>query len=274
MLRTVKNLEDYVISATDGNIGHIKDVYFDDETWCVRFFVVETGTWLSRKQVLISPISIGHANWADKQLSVSITKYQVEHSPDIDTQKPVSRQQEIRLLEYYGYPYYWGGYGMWGDNVLPNMMLTGYVDLTSQHHDDHTKETKAAKAEQHKEDDIHLRSCEAVIDYRIQAIDGDIGHIEGLLIDEDTWVIRYIIVNTSNWWLGHQVLIPRHWIEDLSWSDASASVNLTQQEVKDAPSYNSNMQVDRKMEMHIYNHYGRLGYWMDKDKHATEKSQH
>lgn len=271
MLRTVKNIEDYVISATDGNIGHVKDVYFDDETWCVRYLVVETGTWLSSRKVLISPISIGLANWADKLLPVSITKDQVESSPDINTQKPVSRQQEIQLLEYYGYPYYWGGYGMWGDSVYPNVMLSGYVDLVSPPYDDDPKATKASKAEQHQGDDIHLRSCQAVIDYRIHASDGDIGHIQDLLIDEETWAIRYLIVNTSNWWLGHQVLIPAHWIEDVSWADANTTVNLTRQAVKDAPPYNLAMPVDRKMEMKIYQHYGRPGYWMDEEKHETAK---
>lgn len=272
MLRTVKHMEDYVISATDGNIGHVKDVYFDDETWCVRYLVVDTGTWLSSRKVLISPISIGQANWADKQLPVSITKEQVENSPDINTQTPVSRQQEIRLLKYYGYPYYWGGYGMWGDSVYPNLMLTGYVDLVSRPNDEDPQAVRAVKAEQHQDDDTHLRSSQAVIDYRIHASDGDIGHIEDLLIDEETWAIRYLIVNTSNWWLGHQVLIPADWIEDVSWPDAKASVNLTRQAVKDAPPYNPLMPVDRKTEISIYNHYGRPGYWLDEEQHETAKS--
>jgi hypothetical protein len=266
MLHAYKNMKGYVISATDGNIGHVKDVYFDDETWCVRYLVVDTGTWLSSRKVLISPISIGQANWDDKLLPVSITKDQVANSPDIKTQKSVSRQQEILLLEYYGYPYYWGGSGIWGAGVYPNMMLTGYVDLVSPPHEYHPEVAKAieeAKTKKNQDDDVHLRSCQAVINYHIQATDGDIGHIQGLLIDEETWVIRYMIVNTSNWWLGHQVLIPPHWIEDVSWQDAKVSVNLTRQEVKEAPPYNPAVQVDRKMEMYIYNHYGRPGYWMD-----------
>jgi sporulation protein YlmC with PRC-barrel domain len=271
MLRTVKNMQDSVISTTDGNIGHVKDVYFDDETWCVRYLVVDTGTWLSSRNVLLSPISIGLANWADKLLPVSITKEQVKNSPDISTEKPVSRQQEIELLEYYGYPYYWGGYGMWGAGVYPNMMLTGYVGLVLPPHDEDPEATKAFKAEQHQDDDIHLRSFQALIDYHIHATDGDIGHIQDLIVDEETWAIRYMIVNTSNWGLGRQVLIPAPWIQDVSWQDAKASVNLTRQAVKDAPPYNPAMQVDRKMEMYIYNHYGCPGYWMAEEKHETAK---
>jgi hypothetical protein len=273
MLRTIKNLEGYTIQATDGNIGHVTDFYFDDKTWCARYLVVDTGTWLSSREVLISPISIGIANWADKLLPVSITKDQVENSPDINTQKPVSRQQEIQLFEYYGYPYYWGGYGMWGEGMYPSMMLTRHDGFILPPHDEDPEATKASRAEQNQDDDIHLRSCQAIINYHIHATDGDIGHIEGLLIDEDTWAIRYMIVNTSNWWLGHQVLIPPHWIEDVSWVDAKASVNLTRQDVKDAPAYNEAMQVDRKAEMYIYNHYGRLGYWVDDERNDTQKPQ-
>ena len=151
-------------------------------------------------------------------------------------------------------------------------MLTGYVDLVSSPHDEDPEVTKASKAKRLQDDDIHMRSCQAVIDYHIHATDGDIGHIQGLLIDEETWAIRYMIVNTSNWWLGHEVLIPPHWIQDVSWTDAKVSVNLTRQAVKDAPPYNPAMQVDRKMEMYIYNHYGRPGYWIEEAKHETAKA--
>jgi hypothetical protein len=113
----MKDLEDYVIGAADGTIGHVKDFYFDDEAWVIRYLVVDTGTWLSSRTVLISPIAIGHPNWLEKILPVSITKEQVKNSPDIDTEKPVSRQHEIQYLGYYGYPYYWGGPGLWAGGL-------------------------------------------------------------------------------------------------------------------------------------------------------------
>jgi len=115
MLRSMKDLEDYALGATDGTIGHVKDFYFDDEAWVIRYLVVETGRWLSSRKVLISPIAIGNPNWVDRILPVSITKEQVKNSPDIDTAKPVSRQHEILDLNYYGFPPYWGGRDMgWG----------------------------------------------------------------------------------------------------------------------------------------------------------------
>jgi|ERR1022692_1124059 hypothetical protein len=265
MLRSMKDLEDYAIGATDGTIGHVKDLYFDDEAWVIRYLVVDTGTWLSSRKVLISPIAIDHPNWADKVLPVSITKEQVKNSPDIDTEKPVSRQHEIQYLGYYGYPYYWGGAGLWGGGTYPNIMMPdypGFVSTPNAVESDAEKAYAQAEEVRHQDDDSHLRSCKAVISYHVQATDGDIGHVQGLLVDEETWAVRYLIVDTSNWWLGHQVLIAPEWIQDVSWPDATVSINLTQQAVKDSPPYDSAVQPDRKQEIGIHDHYGRPGYWM------------
>ncbi len=266
MLRTMNDLEDYAIRATDGTIGHVKDFYFDDEMWVIRYLVVDTGTWLLDRRVLISPIAIDHPNWTEKILPVSITKEQVKNSPEIDTQKPVSRQHEIRYLGYYGYPYYWGGAGLWGGGLYPNIMMPGDVGFASTPPAAQSEVQKAyvrAEAARHENEDPHLRSCKAVEGYHIQATDGDIGHVQGLLVEEETWAIRYLIVDTSNWWLGHKVLIAPQWIQDVSWSDATVSVNLTRQAVKDAPPYDSAAQLDRKQETGIHEHYGRPGYWAD-----------
>ncbi|MDZ4730203.1 MAG: PRC-barrel domain-containing protein [Xanthomonadales bacterium] len=277
MLRSMKDLEDYAIRATDGNIGHVKDFYFDDEAWVIRYFVVDTGSWLSSRKVLISPIAIGDPDWTDKVLPVSITKEQVKSSPDIDTDKPVSRQHEMRYLGYYGYPSYWGGAGLWGGGAYPGMMMTsdGVLGSTAYVADPEVQEAYArADEERHRDDDPHLRSCKAVIDYHIHASDGDIGHVQGLLVDEQSWAIRYLIVNTSNWWLGHQVLIAPQWIKNVGWSETTVSVDLTRQAVKDAPPYDSTAQLDRTQEMGIHEHYGRSGYWADEVESEAEISHH
>jgi len=119
MLRNITELRGYAILATDGHIGTVDDFYFDDEDWAIRYLVVDTGGWLSGRKVLISPLSLGHPDFVGRLLPVSLTKSQVEHSPDIDTRKPVSRQHEAELFEYYGYPYYWGGAGLWGWVRIP-----------------------------------------------------------------------------------------------------------------------------------------------------------
>ena len=127
MLRSIDELENLSVRATDSLIGDIRDLYFDDETWVVRYLIVGTGTWLSSRKVLISPIAVGHPDWSGKTLPVSITTEQVKHSPDIDTDKPVSRQHEMQHLGYFGYPYYWGGSGLWGADPYPAAMRPGVV---------------------------------------------------------------------------------------------------------------------------------------------------
>ena len=273
MLRSMNDLEGYAIGATDGNIGHVRDFYFDDEAWAVRYLVVDTGTWLSSRKVLISPIAIGRPNWAAKVLPVEISKEKVKNSPDIDTEKPVSRQHEISYFGYYGYPYYWGGAGLWGGGTYPAMMMPRYSGLVPTPRDPQSNaERSFARAEsaRHQNDDLHLRSCKAVMTYHVQASDGDIGHVQGLLLDDETWAIRYIIVNTSNWWMGHQVLIAPQWIENVSWREATVSVNVTRQAVKDAPPYDPAAVLDRTRELGLYEHYGRPGYWADDEQREPE----
>jgi sporulation protein YlmC with PRC-barrel domain len=269
MLRSLSDLEGYAIRATDGTIGHVKDFYFDDEDWVVRYLIVDTGSWLSSRKVLISPIAVGQSSWADKILSVSITREQVKNSPDIDTDKPVSRQHEMEYLGYYSYPYYWGGAGFWGPGIYPSMraMGVGYAGSNSEYLTAAADQTQLAReARRHENDDPHLRSGKAVMKYHIEASDGGIGHLQGLLLDQDTWAIRYLIVDTSNWWLGHQVLIAPQWIKNVSWPDHTVRVNLTRQAVKDAPPYDPALTLDRAKEIGLHKHYERAGYWADEVK--------
>jgi hypothetical protein len=185
---------------------------------------------------------------------VSVTKDQVKNSPGIDSHKPVSRQHELAYSAYYGYPCYWGGTGLWGGSAYPSAMLT---DL-----DEDAILTRARQ--RHTSDDQHLRSCEAVKGYHVHASDGDIGHVEEFLVDERTWAIRYLIVNTSNWWLGHQVLVAPAWLEAVSWTYSKVTTSLTRQEVRSAPAYSSLLSLNRDDEEGIYRHYRRKGYWQDK----------
>jgi uncharacterized protein YrrD len=265
MLRSMNDLEGYAIGATDGTVGQVKDFYFDDEAWVVRYLVVETGAWLNSRKVLISPFSIGVPNWNDKLLPVTITQEQVKNSPDIDTEKPVSRQHESEYLGYYGYPSYWGGSALWGGELYPDMLLPGALGVASPYESRGEEQEAYTRAEalRHRNDDPHLRSCKAVVGYHIVASDGEIGHVHGLLVDERSWAIRYLVVNTSNWWVGHQVLIAPQWIAEVSWSEATVTVDLTREAVREAPPYDESSKLDRQQEVGIYKHYGRPGYWGD-----------
>lgn len=252
MLRKVNDLRGFAIHATDGEIGEVDDFYFDDEDWAIRYLIVDTGGWLSGRKVLISPYAIGVPDWEGRKLPVTLTKAQVEGSPDIDTQKPVSRQHEAYYSTYYGYPYYWGSEGLWGLGTYPGVMTP---DPATARDRDRLPEVPAEPAA-----DAHLRSCRELDGYHIHALDGDIGHFEDVLVDDRTWAIRYLLVNTGNWWSGHLVLISPQWVDDVSWADSNISVGLTRQAVKDAPPYDEQTPLDRAAEDAIYRHYGRSDY--------------
>jgi hypothetical protein len=279
MLRNMRDIEDYSVTATDGIVGYVKDLYFDDESWVVRYLIVDTGAWLSQRRVLISPISIDQPNWTTKTLPVSITREQVQNSPDIDTDKPVSRQHERGYLGYYGYPYYWRGGGLWGASLYPNLMFSapGYGGTNADYrraHAQHERADAEADADRHHADDPHLRSGNAIMRYQVHATDGDIGHVGGIIVDEDTWAIRYLIVNTSNWWLGHQVIIAPKWIDNFEWVHSKVVVGLSRQAVKDAPPYSSTATLNREVEVRTHIHHGRIGYWQHEVKHDAAATAH
>ena len=271
MLRTLKELHNYTIGASDGVIGQVKDLYLDDATWVVRYLVVETGTWLASKKVLISPMAIGKPDWAQRLLPVSLTRDQVKNSPDVDTEKPVTRQHELAYSDYYGYPDYWGGLGYWGGGLYPYMMLSSYAGATALHAMHHDADgAQALPDARHDESaDPHLRSCAAIVGYHLHTSDGEIGHVCGMLIDDATWAVRYLIIDTSNWWIGHQMLVAPSWIEAASWTDATVSVKLTRQAVKDAPVYDASKHLTRADEALLHEHYERAGYWVEDEKHGT-----
>ena len=273
MLRSLKDLENCAIGATDGPIGQIKDFYFDDDAWVIRYLVVDTGSWLSGRMVLISPMSVVQPNWADRVLPVAITQEQVRMSPDIDTDRPVSRQHEAAYLGYYGYPPYWGGTGTWGEGMYPYATPPDYagmgVDGAARELED--RAYARAERERHRHDNPHLRSCRAVLGYHIHATDGEIGHVETLLVDERNWAIRYMVVNTSNWWLGHKVLVAPQWISGVHWADESVTVDLSRAAIQGAPTYDSTVELNRQREAGLYAHHGRGAYWSE--ARAQERSE-
>ncbi len=262
MLRQSKDLQDLNIVATDGAIGEVEDLYFDDQTWAIRYLVVDAGSWLSSRKVLISPIAAGKPDWSDMLLPVSLTREQVKNSPDIDTDMPVTRQHESDYLDYYNYPYYWGGMGLWGSGGYPYMLVpgdAGYGPAAATRAEAEVAQARQRQIE--RESDPHLRSCKAVVGYHIEASDGEIGHVQGLLVDEESWAIRYMVVSTSNWWLGHDVLVAPQWIKRVNWAEQTVAVDLTRDALKQAPWYDPAVPLSREMELAVYKHYGRAGYW-------------
>ncbi|MFT5905955.1 MAG: hypothetical protein ACI9E1_001560 [Cryomorphaceae bacterium] len=248
MLFKTKKLELYKLKSLDGEIGKVADFFFDDQHWTIRYLVANTGAWLTKRKVLISPYALGEAFKEEHLISVDLTKEQIEDSPFLDSDKPVSRQFEADYSHYYGSPYYWGGSGVWG---MYSTMFGGKV----------LSDFEQKKDE--KTGDLHLRSVNEVSTYHIHAIDGEIGHVEDFIIDDESWTIRYMVVNTRNWWPGKKVLISPAWIERVSWDESEVYLNLTREAIAVAPEYTDEAQMNRDYEVSLYKHYEFKEYWLN-----------
>jgi sporulation protein YlmC with PRC-barrel domain len=246
MQNTVSQLTGYSIGAKDGDIGSVDDVLFDDKLWTVRYVIADTAKWLPGRRVVISPIALGRVETDEKRLSVSLTKKQVENSPDVDSRN-FSREHETSYYDYYGWPYYWVGGDVWGAGTFPS-------DLATQ------QRLEMAAREQ-ETGDSHLRSAKEVMGYYIEATDGDIGHVEDFVVDDDTWEIRYMVVDTKNWWPGKKVLVAPEWIERVSWADSRVYVDLSREAIKSGPEFDPDV-LNRDYEERLYKHYDRPGYWI------------
>jgi uncharacterized protein YrrD len=253
MLKAVDELKGFTIGATDGEIGKIIDLYFDDEKWTVRYLVVDTGGWLTGRQVLISPLSVTKVEWHANRINLGLTKGQVENSPAIEADKPVSRQHEMDYFTYYNYPHYWAGPYIWGPASLPGQVFA------TRPMDNQAREIAEMKQ---SSEDVHLRSIREVTGYYIEAKDGDIGHVEKFIIDDESWTIRYIVVDTRNWLPGKKVLVAPEWISSVSWSDSRVYVDLSRDAVENCPQYDPYQPIERDYEDRMYRHYQRPHHWV------------
>lgn len=253
MLRGIKDLRGYKILATDGEIGKVYEFYFDDQTWTIRYLVVETGSWLFERRVLLSPIVLGQPHWDAQIFPVNLTMMQVKNSPRVDANKPVSRQLEVELHNYYNWPYYWVGGGLASDamTAIPPHGITEQL---------RREDEKLASGELGIADP-HLRSTREVIGYHIQATNGEIGHVEDFIVDDETWTIRYMVVDTKNWLPGKKVLVAPVWIESLHWAEAKVHVNLTRDKIEKSPEFDPAVPVSREYEERLHDFYGRPKYW-------------
>lgn len=257
MLRRASSLNGFTIGATDGDIGSVVDLYFDDQSWTVRHLVADTGRWLTGRQVLISPMSFRGIDWQNSRIEVNLTKGQIENSPSIETDKPISRQREMEYYGYYSMQYYWTGPYRWGAWATPYT----YAAPVAPPPERGTSPEREVFARQRQEGDPHLRSCGAVTGYYIQTTDGDIGHVEDFLVDDGDWAIRYVVVDTRNWLPGKHVLVSPDWMDRISWADSTVYVNTTRERVQNSPEYDPARPPDRAYEARLYDYYGRPRYW-------------
>lgn len=250
MLNNVKNLRGFTVAASDGDAGNIQDVYFDDEKWIIRHLVVETGGWFSGRKVLISPFSVLGVDWPDERMRLNLTKEQIRNGPDIDIDKPVSRQHEAAVHDHYGYPYYWAGPYVWGYSAYPTLLAERAAEYA---HEDAVGENIRKEREQ---GDPHLRSGREVVGYEIQATDDTVGHVEDFLFDDRDWSIRLMIVETRNWWPGRDVLISPKRIDRISWENRQIIVNITREEVEGSQEYDPAYPPPIGPKNEIYHRFG------------------
>lgn len=216
MLVKAKLLRHYKLVGTDSEVGRIDEFYFDDRHWTIRYVVADTGKWLKGRQVLLSPYALTDMISGMHEVGVNLTKEQIEKSPPIKTDEPVSRQFEESYYGFYGWPMYWAGAYLWGQ----------YPDIVK----DPSKWTNVTS---HKSTwNSHLRSTREVRGYSVHALDGEAGHIDDFVIDLDTWNIKSLIIDTGSWWSGDKVFIPPSVIQNVRWGDKRVDVNLTREELK------------------------------------------
>jgi uncharacterized protein YrrD len=250
MLHHLASLHGYHLAATDGEIGKVRDVYFDDHTWTVRYLIVGAGSWLTGRDVLIAPRSLGAVDPENRTIAVQLTQEQVRNSPPIETAQPISRHYEMQFHQYYGWDPYWmnaaGVPGLWAP--FPPAVMP--IDPPPQEVDESKR-------------DPHLRSVEEVTGYGIHAQDGEIGHVTDFIADDTAWRIRYMAVKTGILMFGRTVLLSPEWIERISFDRKEVFVNVPQQAIKEAPEYDETAPVAREFEESLHRHYNRQAYWQE-----------
>jgi sporulation protein YlmC with PRC-barrel domain len=253
MLFAGSALMGYKIYAEDGQIGSVSDLLFDDRTWRFRWLVVQTGGWTTDREVLIHPVAIETVDHDRQIVQLNLTVDRVKNSPDVYSDLPVSRQAEFTMMDYYDWDPLWGmglyDIGMMGGYIGPPRYF-GPQDLAQI----------GDLAERYQEGDANLRSLKTVIGYHIHATDGLIGHVENTLIDDKSWDIRYMMVDTSNWWMGKHVLISPYAVADISWSANEISLNISKESVKSSPPWDPAKLISEAEEQGLHRHYGWAGY--------------
>ncbi|MDG5813563.1 PRC-barrel domain-containing protein [Chitinispirillales bacterium ANBcel5] len=250
------------LHATDGKIGKVDDFYFDDTNWALRYLVADVGSWLLGKKILLSPAALGKP--LNDSIDVKYSKDQVKHSPNVDTQKPISRKLEEELHDYYSWPYYWvypNHYNSLGGAIYPGLSFPsgfpkplGEEPITAQ----------ALEKEQKTEEEIrqsHLRSTKELTNYHIQATDEEIGHVEDFILDTEHWVIRYLIVDTKNILPGKKVLLAPQWILGIDWGETKVYADVSADTIRNGPEFTNKTELDRDYEKRLYEYYKRPKYW-------------
>lgn len=227
MLRGLKALRHASIEAADGPIGTLDRVLIDIDHWAIRYLVVDAGDWWKDHEALVSPQSITPRAAADRHIRLSLTRAQVKSGPGAMRRGPQFPATAPAVIE----------------------------DVR-QAHPAGTAVLEDARG------DFGLADSQDILGTHLHASDGDIGHVEDFLVD-DRWSLRYLVVDTSNWWIGKQVLISPDWIDRFDWPGGKLHVGLDRASVKGAPEYDGTTPPGRETEAALFRHHRRPPYWVE-----------
>jgi uncharacterized protein YrrD len=252
VMRSMKNLLGFSVNGRIDALGEIHDLFLDDFEWVVRYLVVDTGSWLARRKILISPYSVNRIDNEENKIQTSLDYERIKDSPHIDTDRPISRQKEVELANYYQWPYYWEpgkfpGFGPEGVAAYPLEELG--------------REIEPGKKSPAEREDTNLRSLREVRGYDLHSRDGDFGRLSDFLFTEENWKILYIVVDTGNFLSVRQVVVSPEWIEQISWDEARIYIDLSKESIANSPEFEPEEYLDRAYEERLYDHYQKKKYW-------------
>ncbi|WP_294532704.1 PRC-barrel domain-containing protein [uncultured Rhodoblastus sp.] len=250
MLKFASAFRGFALRASDGEIGAIADFLFDDRFFAARWLVVDTGGWLSARKVLLHPEALGKPDRARLELPVALTRAQIEGSPALAEHLPVSMQMERHLYDYYGWEPMANDSALRANPIASKFSAPPLFMVAPQ----------AETAADPLECDVHLRSVNAIAGYRVIGSDGALGAVEDLLIDEDRWSFPYLVVDTGNWFSEKHVLISRHAVKDISWSDREIRVDVSGGQVEASPAWSALGDVDPYYEKDLHDPYDWPGH--------------
>lgn len=249
MFNSVSHVTAAHVKAVDGDIGPVQDVLVDDRNWVIRYLVVDAGTWLAERDVLISPYSVKQPVGRDGVIDVALTRRLIRTSPALDSERPVTRQQEQAFERHYHYPAYWDGGGLWALGAMP------YPSVAPRPNSDR-------EATNDYPPDMQLRSTEQLCSFEVLAADLGIGQVQDFVFDDESWQVRYLVVDTQGWWPGgRRVLIALSWVDHIDWARQQIHVSMTREQVECSPAYQDATSIHRDYEILLHANYERPGYW-------------
>jgi hypothetical protein len=231
-MKTLRRLEGFRVLGEGETLGKVMDAYFDDHVWAVRDLVV-AGSGRHARLWWLSPHSILRIDQRRRTIETTITAAQWRTTAPDEPDTAIPRATWTGLLKYYGFPYSWRGLDR---AVAPRVPSSSGPEL-------------------------HLRSERRFRHYLVHALDGELGHVEDLLVDEHSWAVRYLVVDTRRWRPGGRVLLAPEWVLYVSWLEQSVHTSLEQKTVRTAPPYDRRTRIDRAYEARLRQHYGRPAAW-------------